>query len=99
MVPLGRGSRQDGAPRYIQFYTSDGRQGVDVVPDVITSMLKVFDFDVYALIDPNATLSFVTPFVAKKFRVDLELLHEAYEVSTPICASIVARKVYRSCPI
>lgn len=33
-------------------------------------MRKVFDFNVYALIDPGATLSFVTPFVAKNFHVE-----------------------------
>ncbi|MCF6774915.1 hypothetical protein L3H44_11020, partial [Corynebacterium sp. MC-12] len=99
MVHLGRGDYQSGAPRHNWFYPLHGRQGVDKVPDVVASMLKVFDFDVYALIDPSATLSFVTSFVAKKFHVDPELLHESYEVSTPIGASIIARKVYRSCPI
>ena len=44
-------------------------QGVGKVLDVITGMLKIFDLDVYDLIDPGATLSFVTPFVAKKFHV------------------------------
>ena len=57
------------------------------------------DLDVYTLIDPGATLSFVTPLVARKFHVESELLHESYEVSTPIGVSIVARKVYRNCPV
>ncbi|KAH0754464.1 hypothetical protein KY290_024734 [Solanum tuberosum] len=74
-------------------------QGVDEVPDVVTGMLKIFDFDVYALIDPGASLSFVTPFVAKKFHVEPDLLRESYKVSTPIGAYVVARKVYRNCPI
>ena len=69
------------------------------MPDIVTDMLKIFDFDVYALIDPGATLSFVTPFVAKKFHIEPELLCESYKVSTPIAVSIVARKVYSNCPI
>ena len=52
----------------------------------------------YALIDPGATLSFVTSFVVKKFH-EPKLLCESYEVSTPIGASIIGRKAYRDCPI
>ena len=57
------------------------------------------DLDVYTLIDPGGTLSFVTPLVARKFHVKSELLHESYEISTPIGVSIVGRKVYRNCPV
>ena len=32
-------------------------------------LLKVFSIDVYALLDPGATLSFVTPLVDKKFDI------------------------------
>ncbi|KAH0781380.1 hypothetical protein KY290_000978 [Solanum tuberosum] len=35
-------------------------------PDVVTSMLKVFQLDVYSLLDPDATLSFVRPDVAMR---------------------------------
>ena len=38
-------------------------------PDVVTDMLKVLSLDVYALIDPGATLSFVTPLLAKNFDI------------------------------
>ncbi|XP_015163269.1 uncharacterized protein [Solanum tuberosum] len=40
-----------------------------------------------------------SPFVAKKFHVEPDVLCESYKVSTPIGAYIVARKVYRNCPI
>ncbi|MDV3188739.1 MAG: hypothetical protein Q8834_02910, partial [Candidatus Phytoplasma australasiaticum] len=99
VVPLGRGGPQGCDPRHNRFYALHGRQGVGEVPDVITGMLKIFDFYVYTLIDPGATLFFVTHFVAKKFQVIPKLLHESYEVSIPIGASIIARKIYRSCPI
>lgn len=71
----------------IAFMLYIGGKGLGEVPDVITGMLKLFYLDVYALID----------FVAKKFHVESELLHEPYELSTPIGESIVARRVYRNC--
>ncbi|KAH0669578.1 hypothetical protein KY285_023739 [Solanum tuberosum] len=98
-TPLGRGASQSGAPRDNRFYTLHGRQGVNETPDVVTGMLQIFDLDASTLIDPGATLSFVTPLIARKFHVESELLHESYEVSTPIGASTVARKVYRNCPV
>lgn len=69
------------------------------MPNVVISMLKVFDFDVYALIDPGVTFSFVTPLNVKKFHVEPKLLCESYEVFAPISVSIIARKVYKDCPI
>ena len=33
-------------------------------PDVVTSMLKVFQIDVYALLNPADTLYFVMPYVS-----------------------------------
>ncbi|KAH0672805.1 hypothetical protein KY290_025037 [Solanum tuberosum] len=98
-TPLGRGASQSGALRDNRFYALHGRQGVNETPHVVTGMLQIFDLDVYTLIDPGATLSFVTPLVASKFHVESEFLHESYEVSTPIGVSIVARKVYRNCPV
>ncbi|KAH0649063.1 hypothetical protein KY285_034311 [Solanum tuberosum] len=98
-TPLGRGASLSGAPMDNRFYALHSRQGVNETPDVVTGMLQIFDLDVYTLIDSGATLSFVTPLVARKFHVGSELLHESYEVSTPIGVSIVARKVYRNCPV
>ena len=36
---------------------------------MVTGMLEVFSIDVYALLDPAATLAFVTPLVANNFDV------------------------------
>ena len=58
-------------------------------------MLKVFSIDVYALLDPGATLSFVNPLVNKKF----DILHEPFIVSTSVGESVVEKRVYRICPI
>ena len=62
-------------------------------------MLKVITIDAYALLDPGATLSFVTPFVAKKFDILPDILHEPFIVSTPVDESVTAEKVNRNCPI
>ena len=62
-------------------------------------MLKVLSLDVYALLDPNATLSFVTPLVANKVDILPDILLELFIVSNPVVESVVAKRVYRNCPI
>ena len=44
----------------------------DNSPDVVTGMIKVFNFDVYSLLDLGASLYLVTPYVSNQF----EILHE-----------------------
>ena len=46
-------------------------------------MLKVFFIDISSLLDLSATLSFITPLVAKKFDILLDILNEPFMVSTP----------------
>uniref|UniRef100_M1DAF1 Gag-pol polyprotein n=1 Tax=Solanum tuberosum TaxID=4113 RepID=M1DAF1_SOLTU len=67
-------------------------------PDLVTSMLKVFQIDVYDLLDPSATLSFVTPYVAMRFDVLPNVLLEPSSMSTPIGDSVMPKRVYRKCP-
>jgi len=62
-------------------------------------MLKVFNSDVYALLDPEASLYFVTPYVAMNFDVLPEQLLEPFSVSTPVGESILPERVYRDCTI
>ncbi|KAH0652537.1 hypothetical protein KY289_030215 [Solanum tuberosum] len=38
-------------------------------PDIVTGMIQVFDLTVYALLDPGASLYFVTPCVAMNFDI------------------------------
>ncbi|KAG5586628.1 hypothetical protein H5410_047062 [Solanum commersonii] len=52
-----------------RLYAITSRQEQKNSPDVVTGMIKVFTLDVYALLDPGACLSFVTPYVANKFDV------------------------------
>ena len=68
-------------------------------PDVVTSVLRVFDIDVYAFLDPGATLSFVTSYIAVQFSVSLKTLSEPFSVSTQVGDPFIARRVYRNCPI
>ncbi|KAH0657090.1 hypothetical protein KY285_031972 [Solanum tuberosum] len=67
--------------------------------DVVTSMLKVFQLDVYTLLDLAATLYFVTPYMALRFDILPNVLKDPFSVSTPIGDSIVAKRVYGKCPV
>ncbi|XP_070046653.1 uncharacterized protein [Nicotiana tomentosiformis] len=51
------------------------------------------------LIDPGSTLSYVTPYVAMEFRIELEQLQEPFSVSTLVGESIMAVWVYRDCVV
>ncbi|XP_070034731.1 uncharacterized protein [Nicotiana tomentosiformis] len=48
-----------------------GSQSAEASPDVVTGILTVQSYDVYALIDPGSTLSYVTPYVAMEFGIEL----------------------------
>ena len=62
-------------------------------------MLQVFSIDVYALLDPGATLSIVTLLISRKFDVIPNILNEPFTVNTPVCESMVEKRVYKNCPI
>ncbi|KAH0657055.1 hypothetical protein KY285_031937 [Solanum tuberosum] len=96
------------APRGATFGTGGGAnllyaitscQEQENSPDVVTGMIKVFTFDAYALLDPGASLSFVTPYVANKFDVIPEKVCEPFGVSTSVGESILAERVYHDCVI
>ena len=65
---------EGGGQRANRFYALHGRQEVADAPDVVTITLKVFHFDVYALLDLGANLSVVTPFLSNRFDVVPKLL-------------------------
>ena len=56
-------------PKKNLFYALRSRGEQETSPNVVTFMFKVFSIDVYAFLDPGATLSFITPLVAKKFYI------------------------------
>ena len=68
-------------PKKNCFHSLHSRGDQETSPDVGTDMLKVFSIDLHALHYPSATLSFVTPLVAKKFYILPDILHEPFIVS------------------
>ncbi|XP_070008339.1 uncharacterized protein [Nicotiana sylvestris] len=102
LAPVGRdivrgGARGRGVPN--RFYALSGRHSAEAFPDVAIGILSVQAIDCYALIDPGSSLSYVTPFIASRFGVELEQLHESFSVSTPVGDSITATRVYRNCVV
>ena len=82
-----------------RWYALNNRHEQEDSPDVVTSMIWVFDFIVYALLYPREILSFVTPYVSMTFEVIPNKLSEPFNISTPIGKSILAERVYFDCPV
>ena len=64
-------------------------------PDVVTGMVQVFSIDVYALLYPGATQSFVTPLISRNFDILLDILNEPFIVTTMVKESMVAMWLYK----
>ena len=62
-------------------------------------MLYIFQFDVYALLDPGSSFSYVTPLIAVNFEMSPEIIPKPILISTLVGDSIVAQKVYKKCPV
>ena len=94
----GRGgaSSSSGPSNHICALTS--RQDQEASPNVITCILSLFSQSVYALIDPGSTSSFISPFVASRIIIELELI-EPFEVATPVGDSVIATRVYKNCSV
>ncbi|XP_069151938.1 uncharacterized protein [Solanum lycopersicum] len=92
-------SGSSNAPKKNHFYPllSGGEQKTS--PEVVTGMLNVFSLDVYALLDSGATFSFFKPLVTKKFGILPDIVHEPFILYTPVGEFVVAKRVYRNCPI
>ena len=88
-----------GGQRKNRLYALQSRKDKEGSPNLVTSMLQVFDLNVYALLNPGVTLSFVTPYIAVQFSVSLETLSESLSVSTQVGEPIITRRVYRNFPI
>ena len=76
-------------------------QGVSkrLLQDLVTGMSKVFSIDVYALLDPGATLYFVIPLIARKFDILPDIPNEPFMVTTPVGELMVENRVYKNFPI
>ena len=49
--------------------------------------------------DPDSSFSYVTPLVAVNFEMDPELIFETILVCTLVGESVIAKRVYKKCPI
>lgn len=69
----GSGQAQESgssdAPNKNRFYSHHASGDQETSPNVATNMLKVFSIDVYDLLYPGATSSYVTPLEAKNFDI------------------------------
>ncbi|XP_070034830.1 uncharacterized protein [Nicotiana tomentosiformis] len=99
-APVGHGATRDDAQSLgvtSRFYAMRGRQSSDTYPDVVTCILIVQSHDVYTLVDPGSTMSYITPYVAMEFGIEPEQLHELFSISTLVGESIMAMRVLRDC--
>ena len=87
------------SPRKNRIYALRSSGDQEESPDVVTGTLYVFYIDFYDLLDAGGTLSFVTPLVDKIFDVLPNILIKPFSVTTSVDDSIVARRVFRGCPI
>ncbi|XP_057984571.1 uncharacterized protein LOC131169369 [Hevea brasiliensis] len=67
--------------------------------DVIVSKFLLFDADVYALIDPRSTHSYICTTTPSEKGIHAELLPHDILVTNPIGHSVTANKVYRDCSV
>ena len=86
-------------PKKNRFYSLCSRVEQDSSPDVVTGMLHVFYIDIYDLLDSGATISFVTPYIARKFDIFPNILNETFMLTILVGESVVAKGAYRNCPI
>ena len=87
------------SPRNNRIYALRSSGDKEESPDVGTGTLYVLYIDIYDLHDAGGTLSFVTPLVVNFFDVLPDILIKPFSVTTPVDDSIVARRVFRGCPI
>ena len=66
------------APKKNHCYALRSRVDQESTLDVDTGMLQLFSFNVYALLELDAMLYFVTPFVAMKFDILSDILDELF---------------------
>ena len=70
-----------------------------ILPIVVTGMIQVYDFTVYALLDPIASLSFQTPYIVVNFEIIYKKHSEPFCDSTTVGESILVDRVYCCCPV
>ena len=67
--------------------------------EVIIGKFSLFDHDIYALIDPGSTHSYICSELALERELSVEELGENIQVTNPLGHSAIVSKVYMHCPI
>ena len=62
-------------------------------------MLQLFSTSVYALLDLESTVSFVTPLISLTFEISPEVFHDPIVVITPLGENVRTDRVYKDFPI
>lgn len=94
LAPTPKGaSSSSGTQNYLYALTTN--QEFDELPDVVTSMLKLFSHDVYYLLDLGSTLSYVTSFVVVHFSFSTESISNSFSISTPVGDSLISIRAYK----
>ncbi|XP_049390732.1 uncharacterized protein LOC125855100 [Solanum stenotomum] len=88
--PSGSGASSSKQNRFYALQTKGDQESS---LDMVIGMLKVFQLVVYAFLDPGATLTFVTPYVAMRFDVLPDVLLEPFSISTPVGHSVLAGRI------
>lgn len=83
------------APKQNLFYCLRFMGDQETSPVVMTGISNVFSIDVFALLDHESTLYFVTPFVASKIDILLNVLNEKFMVTTSVGDLVVPKRGYK----
>lgn len=62
---------------------------------MVTTMLEDSKIYLYALLIPDATLSFMAPYVSLKFDLPHHVLLDTFSISTSVGDSVFVERVYR----
>ena len=79
-------------------YAMRAREDPDI-PGVITGTFTLFDIDLYALIDPGSTHSYICMEQIRDKLPAVELLDYDLLVTTPLEHSVRVNRVYKNCPL
>ena len=80
-------------------YSLNNRQEHKNSLDVVTGVIQVFDFIVYALLDQRASLYFVPPYVSMNVDIIPEQLSEPFSISTPVGEFIIEEIDHHDYPL
>ena len=96
---IGRSQAQSSNPPSQARIFALTRGEAEVAPEVITGKVLLYQLEVYILIDPGSTHSFISSRMTSHFRKSHEILDIKVNVYTPLGEVEVVDRVYRDCPI